>query len=47
MLYSRRYDLDQLCRWFEGLDFDVVEASTVEAGKGKPTVANLLLARKQ
>lgn len=47
MLYSRRYELDQLCRWFEGLDFDVVEASTVEAGKGKPTVAHLLLARRQ
>jgi hypothetical protein len=47
MLYSRRYDLDQLCRWFEELDFDVVEARTVEAGKGKPTVAHLLVARRQ
>ena len=45
MLYSRRYDRDELCRWFEGLGFEVVDVNTVEAGKGKPKVAHLLLSR--
>lgn len=47
MLYSRRYDRDELCKWFEGLDFKVVDVNTVEAGKGKPKVAHLLLARNR
>lgn len=46
MLYSRRYDRDELSRWFAGLDFDVLDVRTVEAGQGKPSVAHLLLARK-
>lgn len=45
MLYSRRYGRDELCRWFEGLDFGLVDVQTVEAGKGKPSVAHLLLVR--
>lgn len=46
MLYSRRYDRDELCRWFEKLDLSVLDVHTVEAGPGKPSVANLLLLRK-
>jgi hypothetical protein len=45
MLYSRRYDLEGLSRWFEGLGFAVESLERVEDSRGTPRVANLLLRR--
>lgn len=43
MLYSRRYDLEQLTAWFERLDFEVLRIQRVEDSKGQARVAHLLL----
>ncbi|MBL8950999.1 MAG: L-histidine N(alpha)-methyltransferase [Myxococcaceae bacterium] len=45
MLYSRRYELEGLSRWFESLGFAVESLEKVEDSRGTPRVANLLLRR--
>lgn len=45
MLYSRRYELEGLSRWFEALGFAVESLDRVEDSRGTPRVANLLLRR--
>lgn len=45
MLYSRRYELNALSRWFESLGFAVESLERVEDSRGTPRVANLLLRR--
>jgi len=46
MLYSRRYDLEGLSRWFEDLEYEVVRLRKVEDSKRRARVAHLLLRRK-
>ena len=46
MLYSRRYELDALAAWFEGLDFEVQGLQTVVDSKRRGRVGHLLLRRK-
>jgi len=43
MLYSRRYELESLSRWFERLGFEVLRLRKVEDSKGQARVAHLLL----
>lgn len=45
MLYSRRYDLEELARWFERLDFAVEGISRTRDSKGRSRVGHLLLRR--
>ncbi len=47
MLYSRRYRAPELKRWFEGLDFTVVDIRVVKDSKGIDRVAHFLLSRKR
>lgn len=46
MLYSRRYALEPLTRWFEKLSFDVLRVVRVDDARGKARVAHLLLTRR-
>lgn len=46
MLYSRRYKLDDLCAWFESLEFDVQGIHRVRDSKGRERVGHLLLRRR-
>ncbi|MCA9555571.1 MAG: L-histidine N(alpha)-methyltransferase [Myxococcales bacterium] len=43
MLYSRRYELGALSRWFERLGFEVLRVHRVEDGRGEARVAHVLL----
>jgi hypothetical protein len=45
MLYSRRYEIEGLTRWLEGLQFTVERISKVDDSKGKTRVVHLLLRR--
>ncbi len=47
MLYSRRYRLTELKKWFEGLDFTVQHIRIVKDSKGRDRVAHFLLARNR
>lgn len=46
MLYSRRYKLEDLTRWFERLDFEVARIKRVEDSQRRERVAHLLLIRR-
>jgi hypothetical protein len=46
MLYSRRYKLDKLATWFEGLGFELEDARKVTDGRGRERVGHLLLRRR-
>ena len=46
MLYSRRYKLDELTAWFEGLGFSVERIKRVEDRQKRGSVAHLLLHRQ-
>ncbi|MFO0723664.1 MAG: L-histidine N(alpha)-methyltransferase [Myxococcota bacterium] len=46
MLYSRRYDVEKLARWFERLDLEVLRIQRVEDDKKRARVAHLLLRRR-
>lgn len=46
MLFSRRYALDALTRWFEALDFDVLGVRKTRDSKQSPRVAHILLKRR-
>lgn len=43
MLYSRRYELDALGRWFERLGFEILRVHRVEDSRGQARVAHVLL----
>ena len=46
MLYSRRYDLEQLSAWWEGQGFAVEGIQRVKDARGRTRVAHLLLRRR-
>jgi hypothetical protein len=46
MLYSRRYKLDQLGAWFEGLGYAIEALVRVKDTKGRTRVGHLLLRRR-
>ncbi|HKE15099.1 MAG TPA: L-histidine N(alpha)-methyltransferase [Kofleriaceae bacterium] len=46
MLYSRRYDLDSLCGWWEGQGYAVEGIHRVREAQGRTRVAHLLLRRR-
>jgi len=46
MLYSRRYELEQLTTWFESFDFDVLGIQRTRDSQGTVRVAHMLLQRK-
>jgi hypothetical protein len=46
MLYSRRYALNALVSWFEGLGYEVLRMQRVEDSRGKARVAHLLLRKR-
>lgn len=46
MLYSRRYRLEPLTRWFESLGYDVLRIQKVEENRERARVAHLLLRRR-
>jgi uncharacterized SAM-dependent methyltransferase len=46
MLYSRRYELEELSAWFERQGLAVERVSQVKDTKGRPGVAHLLLRKK-
>ncbi|MFT7582080.1 MAG: putative SAM-dependent methyltransferase [Myxococcota bacterium] len=46
MLYSRRYQLDDLITWLGRHEFDVVRNMTIRDSKKRPRVAHLLLRRR-
>lgn len=43
MLYSRRYQLEPLTAWLEGLGLEVLRIQRIEDSRGMPRVAHLLL----
>ena len=43
MLYSRRYQLEPLTAWLEGLGLEVQRIQRIEDSRGMPRVAHLLL----
>ena len=45
MLYSRRYTLQPLSRWWEGMGYSVLGIQQTADSKGRPRVAHLLLQR--
>ena len=45
MLYSRRYDLEGLCSWFESLDFAIEGIQRTRDSQGRSRVGHLLLRR--
>ena len=47
MLYSRRYDIELLCRWMEGLGFSVLRLQRVDDSRHQARVAHLLLCRTE
>lgn len=46
MLYSRRYRLEPLSRWFEGLGYEVLRIQKVEDTRERSRVAHLLLRKR-
>ena len=46
MLYSRRYRLEPLSRWFEGLGYEVLRIQKVEDTRDRSRVAHLLLRKR-
>jgi len=45
MLYSRRYDLEEMTAWFEGFDFSVLGIQRTRDSQGNVRVGHLLLQR--
>lgn len=46
MLYSRRYELDRLTQWFEGLGFEVLRLHRADDSRDRVRVGHLLLRRR-
>ena len=47
MLYSRRYELNALTAWFEGMGFTLEGAERIDDSRGSARVVNLLLTKKR